>query len=102
MVVEWLQFRLAPEQREAFIRIDAEIWTPFLAEQVGFISKEVWLDNDRPDELAIAIRWESFEQWFDIPPSEIDRVQVRFDGAFPYPYELLAVRAYQARKFPHR
>lgn len=98
MTIEWLKFRIAPELREHFVQKDAEIWTPFLARQPGFISKEVWISPDDLSEVVQVIHWETFEQWQAIPSEELDRVEAEFAEVMENAYELLESKWYQVRK----
>nr|WP_293109305.1 TIGR03792 family protein [Okeania sp. SIO2F4] len=45
MIIEWLQFKIEENLKEEFLQKDREIWTSFLALQMGFLRKEVWLDS---------------------------------------------------------
>lgn len=98
MTIEWLKFRIDPELRERFVQKDAEIWTPFLAQQAGFIGKEVWISPDDLSEVIQVIHWESFEQWQAISPEELDRVEAEFAAVMGNTYELLESKHYQVRK----
>ncbi len=100
MVIEWLQFRVEPAQREQFIQADTEIWTAALADYPGFLGKEVWLNPERDEEVTLVIRWQTREQWSAVPESVLRDTQARFDEAVGATYELLATREYQVRKFP--
>jgi uncharacterized protein (TIGR03792 family) len=76
MVIEFLHFTVAPDQRQAFIARDAEVWTSGLAEQPGYLGKEVWVDLSDPSQVRLAIRWESREHWQAVPlalQQELDR-----------------------------
>lgn len=100
MVIEWLKVNVAPELREQYIQKDEEIWTAALAQYPGFLSKEVWISPDRPEEVILVIRWESFEQWDAVPPDVLERVEAEFNEALGDVYEIVESSRYQVRKFP--
>ncbi|GAB4147487.1 MAG: hypothetical protein Fur0046_25730 [Cyanobacteria bacterium J069] len=100
MVIEWLRFEVAPEARERFVQQDAEIWTTALSKYGGFLGKEVWISPDNPSEVVTVVHWESFDQWYSIPPDSLQAVEARFAQAMGEgTYQLLESKAYQVRKF---
>jgi uncharacterized protein (TIGR03792 family) len=100
MVIEWLKFRMDPENREAYIQADTEIWTQALEQYPGFVSKEVWIDPEEPDAVFLIIRWASRDQWKAIPSAELERISQKFDAVLGFSYELVAFHEYQVRRFP--
>lgn len=100
MVIEWLKFRVEEELRERFVQLDAEIWTPALARQEGFLDKEVWISSERLDEVITVIRWSTAEAWHSIPADVLRPIEQQFSEAIGQDnYELLDSREYQVRKF---
>lgn len=89
MVVEWLKFRVEPAQRERYLATDEKIWTSALARYPGFVDKTTWLSPDCEDEVIYVIRWQSRDQWKDIPEADLAAIGQRFDEALGFPYELL-------------
>lgn len=100
MVIEWLKIRLPSEQRERYIRLDDEIWTPALQKYPGFISKETWISPDDPELVIFVIRWRTREEWFAIPEDELAEVNARFDEAFGFEHSIEESKEYQVRRFP--
>ena len=100
MVIEWLEFQVPAEQRERYVQVDDEIWTPALQGYPGFISKETWLDAEDPERVLMVIRWRTREQWQSIPATELEAIEARFDAAFGENYTLAASREFQVRRFP--
>lgn len=72
MVVERLTFSVTKADRAAWMAADAKSWSPFLARQPGFVSKQLWVQRDRPDEIQAIILWESEAQWKAIPQAELE------------------------------
>ncbi|MEL4893966.1 TIGR03792 family protein [Crocosphaera sp. Alani8] len=100
MVIEWLKFRISPPSRDIFIRLDNEIWTPFLAQFPGFLGKEVWISPNFPDEITLIIRWESREQWKKILQNDLETIEQKFAQQMQnHPYEIIEAKEYQIRKF---
>jgi len=100
MVIEWLKVRVTSDQRERYIRVDDEIWTPALRQYDGFLSKETWIDPEDPEVIIFVIRWETREQWHSIPEDELTEVTNRFDEAFGADYTMAESKEYQVRRFP--
>ena len=87
--VEYLVFEVAPEHRELFITVDDQIWTPTLSKQKGFVSKEVWIDENRPNQVTLVTYWSSYALWKAIPHAELGATDVRFKKAFGHPFKLI-------------
>ena len=100
MVIEWLKFRVSPENREKFIQKDAEIWTAMLATYSGFLGKEVWIDPKAPTEIVLIIRWADLEAWKSIPPEQLAKTEQLFAQEFGDQHPIIEAREYQVRKFP--
>ena len=64
-VIELLRVLTAPGCRDEFLARDAEVWTPALAAQEGFVSKEIWVSQDDPNlvnpgpPLGLPAQWKS-------------------------------------------
>ncbi len=89
MVIEWLKFRVDAAQRDRYLTIDNEIWTPALAEYPGFLDKTTWLDPNHDDEVIFVITWATREQWKAIPEDDLESINQRFDQALGIDYEML-------------
>ncbi|PSN18542.1 TIGR03792 family protein [filamentous cyanobacterium CCP5] len=100
MVIEWLTFEMAPEHRERFIQADTEIWTAALSQYSGFVSKEIWIDPARENQVTAVIRWSTREAWKSIPGDALEPVAQRFNQALEFDYEMVESREFQVRRFP--
>ena len=89
MVIEWLKFRVDPVQRDRYLAIDNEIWTPALATYPGFLDKKTWLDPSHNDEVIFVISWATREQWKAIPEDDLEQINQRFDEALGIDYDLV-------------
>lgn len=101
MVIEWLKFRLNAEAREKFIQKDEEIWTATLAKYPGFLGKEIWIDPNVAEEIAIVIRWQTRENWKEVPSDVLAETEQKFSQAMGEDrYQMIETGEYQVRKFP--
>ncbi len=80
MVVEFLTFTIDPSERAAWLPIEERSWSRFLERQNGFISKQLWMERDRPDEVYAVIFWESEALWHAIPKEELAAVDASMGG----------------------
>lgn len=71
MVIEFLTFTVPVDRRTAFLARDAEVWTAGLAQQPGFLDKEVWVAADDPTQVTCVIRWASLAEWKTFPDSRL-------------------------------
>lgn len=71
MVVERLTFSVDPADHGAWIAADKASWSPFLARQKGFVSKQLWVQRDRPGEIQAVIIWQDEAAWKAIPEAEL-------------------------------
>jgi uncharacterized protein (TIGR03792 family) len=100
MVIEWLKFRVQPEVREKFVEQDQAIWTKALATQSGFLSKEIWINPDIPDEIILVIRWQTREQWKAIAPELLAQTEEIFKASMGKDsYEMTEAKEHHIRKF---
>jgi uncharacterized protein (TIGR03792 family) len=77
-VVEHLRVKVPAEARQAWLEAERGSWEPWLAEQEGYLGRDLLWDAER-EEGTLLIRWASREQWKAIPPAEVEAVQERFE-----------------------
>ena len=99
IAVEWLEFQVPRDRQALFVEKDAEIWTSFLAQCSGFLSKEVLVRDSHPDTLFVIVRWASRAQWKAISVELLAETAERFDRALGERYEPIerACRVLHAR-----
>lgn len=95
MVIELLKFKLALENRERFIQIDADIWTNALSSYPGFVNKQVWINPHNPTEVTMAIAWSSRDLWKSIPVVDLEAISRSFDEACGFSYEMIESSEYE-------
>ena len=78
VVVEHLRIKVHAEARQAWLQAEQGSWEPWLAQQDGFVGRDLLWDAER-EEGTLLIRWASREQWKAIPEQEVERVQARFE-----------------------
>ena len=78
VVVEHLRLKVPAEARQAWINAEQGSWEPWLAQQPGFLGRDLLWDAER-EEGTLLIRWASREQWKAIPLAEVEAVQERFE-----------------------
>ena len=77
-VVEHLRVKVPAEARQAWLKAEQGSWEPWLAQQPGFLGRDLLWDAER-EEGTLLIRWASREQWKAIPLAEVEAVQERFE-----------------------
>jgi len=77
-VVEHLRLKVPAEARDAWLEAEQNSWEPWLAQQDGFLDRELLWDPER-EEGTLLIRWASKDQWKAIPAPEVAAVQQRFE-----------------------
>lgn len=92
--VEVLVFTVDPADVPAFLAVDHEVWTLGEADslpppELPFLSKEVWLNDNRPGEITIIFVWPDQATWDEVGAVDIQtRLSAEFDRRFAKPYEL--------------
>ncbi len=76
MVVEFLTFEIEPDELAEWLEVDARTWTAFLASQRGFMSKQVWVDPERPGAVHVVVTWQDEASWRAIPEVELAAVEL--------------------------
>jgi uncharacterized protein (TIGR03792 family) len=77
-VVEYLRVRVPAASREAWLTAEQESWGPWLANQAGFLGRDLYWDPNR-EEGVLLIRWRTPDDWSRIPAEQLDAVQERFE-----------------------
>jgi uncharacterized protein (TIGR03792 family) len=91
MVIEWLRFDVPAAKHAAFLKRDAEVWTAGLSRYPGFLGKELWLEAESGNLIAV-IRWESMSAWKSIPSADLEGLDAAM-GDLVMP--ILESRAYE-------
>lgn len=94
MIIEWLMVQVEPEWHDRYLEADAEIWTTFLQSCPGFVSKQVWQNPDRLDEITFVIQWQTREDWKSINPEALAEVDRQFVERLDRSFELVESKEY--------
>jgi len=78
VVVEHLRLKVPAEARQAWISAEQGSWEPWLAQQKGFLDRQLLWDP-ATEEGTLLIRWANRKHWKAIPPQEVQAVQERFE-----------------------
>lgn len=77
-VVEHLRVKVPADAVEAWLEAERGSWEPWLAQQPGFLDRQVLWDPQR-EEGTLLIHWRSRAQWRSIPQGQVEQVQDRFE-----------------------
>ena len=77
-VIEHLRISVPKQGREAWLEAERGSWEPWLAQQTGFLGRDLLWDPET-EEGTLLIRWSSRQAWKAIPNEEVDEVQARFE-----------------------
>jgi uncharacterized protein (TIGR03792 family) len=78
VVVEHLRLKVPAEARQAWINAEQGSWEPWLAQQEGFLDRQLLWDP-ASEEGTLLIRWTDRDHWKAIPAAELEAVQERFE-----------------------
>ena len=77
-VIEHLRISVPARGREAWMEAERGSWEPWLAQQTGFLGRDLLWDPET-EEGTLLIRWSSREAWKAIPREQVAEVQERFE-----------------------
>lgn len=88
--LEHLIFHIKDEKYiKLFIDIDYEVWTIFLKNQPGFISKQVWVNDNNIGEVHSIVTWETLKLCNAITKEDLSRVDTLFTEQFTHEFEIV-------------
>ena len=77
-IIEELRLRVPADAKEVWLNAEKTIWEPWLSSQDGFLGRQLFWDKEK-EEALILVNWESKELWKNIPMSEVNVVQEKFE-----------------------
>ncbi len=80
MVIEFLTFDVAADEREEWLAVDERTWSQFLAKQPGFLRKEIWSEPLTSGQVHAMICWADEASWQAIPVAELAAVDRSMGG----------------------
>ena len=78
MIIEELRLRVPKNAKSVWLNAEKEIWEPWLSSQDGFLGRQLFWDKEK-EEALILVNWKSKKLWKNIPMSEVNEVQQKFD-----------------------
>ena len=78
MVIEELRLKVPAVSKAAWLNAEKEIWDPWLSSQEGFLGRQLFWDKEK-EEALILVTWKSKKLWKNIPMSEVNVVQEKFE-----------------------
>jgi uncharacterized protein (TIGR03792 family) len=90
MVIEMLTVRVPVADQARYIATDGMIWTAALAQNAGFLGKEIWAPQDDPETLHLVIRWTTRAAWHAVPRALLDQTDAAFRAAMGRNYPILS------------
>ena len=95
-VSEHLRLSVPEQGREAWQEAERGSWEPWLAQQMGFLGRDLLWDPET-EEGTLLIRWSSRQAWKAIPSEQVAEVQDRFEQLAR---EAMALPQEMANPFP--
>ena len=78
IVIEELRLKVPAEAKAAWLNAEKEIWEPWLSSKDGFLGRQLFWAKEK-EEALILVAWKSKKLWKNIPMSEVNLVQERFE-----------------------
>ena len=78
MVIEELRLKVPADIKAAWLNAEKKIWEPWLSSQNGFMGRQLFWDREK-EEALILVNWKSKKLWKNIPMSEVNVVQQKFE-----------------------
>tara|TARA_A100001388_G_scaffold41826_1_gene26894 strand:+ start:962 stop:1408 length:447 start_codon:yes stop_codon:yes gene_type:complete len=78
MIVEELRLKVPASSKAAWLNAEKEIWEPWLSSQDGFMGRQLFW-NKAKEEALILVKWKNKRLWKNIPMSEVNVVQEKFE-----------------------
>ena len=78
IVIEELRLKVPANAKVAWLNAEKEIWEPWLSSKDGFLGRQLFWDKEK-EEALILVSWESKKLWKNIPASEVNVIQEKFE-----------------------
>ena len=78
-VTEELRLKVPADLRDVWLKAEKNIWEPWLSSQDGFMGRQIFWDKEK-EEALILVNWKNKKLWKNIPMSEVNRVQEKFEN----------------------
>ena len=78
-VTEELRLKVPADMRDVWLNAEKSIWDPWLSNQDGFMGRQIFWDKEK-EEALILVNWKNKKLWKNIPMSEVNKVQEKFEN----------------------
>ena len=78
LVTEELRLKVPADMRDVWLNAEKNIWEPWLSSQDGFMGRQIFWDKEK-EEALILVNWKNKKLWKNIPMSEVNSVQEKFE-----------------------
>ena len=78
MVIEELRLKVPADLKSVWLNAEKDIWEPWLSSQDGFLGRQLFWNKEK-EEALILVNWESKKLWKNIPMSEVNVLQHKFE-----------------------
>ena len=78
MVIEELRLKVPADLKSTWLRAEKEVWDPWLSSKDGFLGRQLFWNKEK-EEALIMVNWKSKKLWKNIPISEVNVVQEKFE-----------------------
>ena len=79
LVTEELRLKVPADMRDVWLKAEKNIWEPWLSSQDGFMGRQIFWDKEK-EEALILVNWKNKKLWKNIPMSEVNKVQEKFEN----------------------
>ena len=79
LVTEELRLKVPADMRHVWLKAEKNIWEPWLSSQDGFMGRQIFWDKEK-EEALILVNWKNKKLWKNIPMSEVNKVQEKFEN----------------------
>ena len=77
-IIEELRLKVPADYKKIWLNAEKIIWEPWLSSQDGFLGRQLFWDKEK-EEALILVNWKSKKLWKNIPMSEVNVVQGKFE-----------------------
>ncbi len=77
-ITEELRLNVPNEYKKAWLKAEQEIWEPWLSKQEGFISRQIFYNEEKGQALLL-VNWENKKLWKNISSEEVHVIQNLFE-----------------------
>ena len=78
VIVEELILSVPLKYKEAWLKVEAEVWEPWLSKKDGFLGRQIFY-NQQKEEALLLVKWENRKLWKNISDEEVNKIQKIFE-----------------------